>query len=198
MPLPQLTAPVQSALLPINCYPWGGTYRPAAFARCGLEDGRLRVLLWCEEDERDRPRYFKRNDPVSQDSCLEFFLNGWPELTGLYVNFEVNRAGTMLLEVGVDRWHRRFPQPGEIPGVDFPAVRAFEWEKGWGVELDIPEAFLQAICGVHAPLEPEKMQANFYKCGAVGDREHYACWAPVDTPEPDYHQPAFFRPFWRG
>lgn len=67
---PTLETNAKTAVLPIACYPWGGTYRPAAWAQCGLDGESLYLLLWCQEDNRDKPRYLHDNEPVYTDSCL--------------------------------------------------------------------------------------------------------------------------------
>ena len=54
---PTLETNEKTAVLPIACYPWGGTYRPAAWAQCGLDGESLHLLLWRQEDNRDKPRY---------------------------------------------------------------------------------------------------------------------------------------------
>lgn len=186
----------RSAVLPIALYPWGGDYHPAAWVQCGMDADKVIFRLWCQEDDRDVPQYHHANDPVSQDSCLETFVIFYPNETK-YLNFEVNRAGTMLMEQGTRRGDRSYPMPEDFPDVPFPKAQAFETADGWGVQVEVPVAFVQAIYGTDAPIIPENMRGNFYKCGAVADREHYACWAPVQAPKPDYHRPECFRAFWQ-
>ena len=84
---PTLETNAKTAVLPIACYPWGGTYRPAAWAQCGLDGESLHLLLWCQEDNRDKPRYLHDNEPVYTDSCLEAFLACYPQRSEEYVNF---------------------------------------------------------------------------------------------------------------
>ena len=50
----------------------------------------------------------KPNSLVCLDSCLEVFLNPYPDFTRDYLNFEMNAAGTLLLQKGPDRAHRSF------------------------------------------------------------------------------------------
>ena len=38
------------------------------------------------------------------------------------------------------------------------------------------------------------MMANFYKCADLTSTPHFLSWAPIDTPEPDFHRPEFFAP----
>ena len=184
-----------SAVLPIALYPWGGEYRPEAWAQASMDEENLYFKLWCREDNRDKPHYHHDNDPVCEDSCLEAFVLCYPD-SPIYLNFEVNRAGAMMLQAGTERADRYCPSPDAMAGVPFPKARAFELDDGWGMEVKVPIAFIHAIYGTGAPLDTAAMRGNFYKCGSVPDREHYACWAPVSAPAPDYHRPEAFSVFW--
>lgn len=195
---PTLDVKEKTPALPIACYPWGGDYRPEAWAQCGLEGEEMRLLLWCREDHRDKPRYIHDNEPVYTDSCLEAFLACYPESSAEYVNFEVNRAGAMLMQRGEGRQGRRFLAAADFPAVPFPKAEAFEHPQGWGVRLRVPLTFLRALYGMDRLPDPRAMRGNFYKCSEIPDREHYACWARIETPRPDFHRPEFFRPFWEG
>ena len=144
---PTLETNEKTAVLPIACYPWGGTYRPAAWAQCGLDGESLHLLLWCQEDNRDKPRYLHDNEPVYTDSCLEAFLACYPQRSEEYVNFEVNRAGAMLMQRGTGRADRVFLTASAFPGVPFPKAEAFEHETGWGVRICVPLRFLQTLYG---------------------------------------------------
>lgn len=195
---PTLRLPEKTPVLPIACYPWGGDYRPDAWAQCGLEGEDLLVLLWCREDNRDQPRYVHDNEPVYTDSCLEAFLACYPGKSDVYVNFEVNRSGAMLAQYGTGRQERTFLTPERFPGVPFPKAKAFAYGEGWGVQVRAPLRFLQTLYGMETLPDPQCMRGNFYKCAEIPDREHYACWAPIEAPRPDFHRPEFFRAFWKG
>lgn len=195
---PVLEMAVKTPVLSIANYPWGGDYRPEAWAQCGLEGETLHLLLWCREDNRDQPRYTHNNEPVYTDSCLEAFLACYPQASPVYVNFEVNRAGAMLMQRGTGRQDRRFLWPADFPGLPFPQAEAFEHAEGWGVHVRAPLRFLQALYGMECLPEPEALRGNFYKCSEIPDREHYACWAPIVAPAPDFHRPECFRAFWKG
>jgi Carbohydrate-binding family 9 len=41
-------------------------------------------------------------------------------------------------------------------------------------------------------MEGKKCKANFYKCGDKLAQPHFLAWNRIETPEPDFHQPAFF------
>lgn len=161
-----------------------------------LDGESLYLHLWCQEDNRDKPRYLHDNEPVYTDSCLEAFLACYPQRSEEYVNFEVNRAGAMLMQRGTGRADRVFLTASEFPGVPFPKAEAFEHETGWGVRICVPMRFLQTLYGADSLPDLAAMRGNFYKCSEIPDREHYACWAPIQAPAPDFHRPECFRPFW--
>ena len=106
---PTLETNEKTAVLPIACYPWGRNVPPcwprpsAAWTAnpCTCFHGARRIT-------RDKPRYLHDNEPVYTDSCLEAFLACYPQRSEEYVNFEVNRAGAMLMQRGTGRADRVF------------------------------------------------------------------------------------------
>ena len=131
----------------------------------------------CREDQ----------DPVWQDSCVEFFI----KQGDFYRNFEFNSLGVCLSASGSDRHSRksldkdgleqilRFSSftPETLPDESTPA--------SWSLTVAIP---LQMI-GLKAGCE---FRANFYKCGDKTSVPHYLSWSPIGTSNPDFHQPAYF------
>ena len=153
--------------VPITKYPWGGSFCPEAFAEAKLTGSSL----------------------VCLDSCLEVFLNPYPDCTRDYLNFEMNAAGTLLLQKGPDRAHRSFVNLA-VP--HYPQVHAWQLPDVWGVELEVPFAFLQQIYGPAAPALPQNPVGNCYQCSGP-PQERYACWSSPHSPHPDFHRPDAFR-----
>ncbi len=58
----------------------------------------------------------------------------------------------------------------------------------WCVTAAIP----LDLIGLEYKGEPLEVRGNFYKCASATSQPHYLSWAPIDTPEPDFHQPSFF------
>ncbi len=174
----------------IGQYPWGGQYRPGAFAVARATETALEIILWCEEAFVP-PACKKANGPVYLDSCLEAFVMFYPQHTESYINFEMNAWGTLLLQFGGGRQDRRFLRPGE--DALFPKVVPFQAARKWGVKLEVPLLFVQKIYGLDEAVKVRDIRANFYKCGACPGKEHYACWVPPQTPEPDFHRPESFQ-----
>ena len=77
-------------------------YKPRAQARV-LYDDRQFFVLFRVEDRYVRSVHTRPNDPVSEDSCVEFFAR--PNPLGGYFNFEINAGGTMLLYY-IEDWKR--------------------------------------------------------------------------------------------
>src|SRR5512137_175917 len=94
------------APLAVGHYLWQANgYRPAVEARlCWTR--RFLYVRFRVEESRVRVRYTKFQDPVYKDSCVEFFVDAFPETERGYVNFETNAAGTLLAAFGPDRNHR--------------------------------------------------------------------------------------------
>ena len=128
---------------------------------------------------------------VWEDSCVEFFSQPAP---GVYYNLECNCIGKVLLAKGESR-HDRVKAPAEITKLidrwsslgdkPFAETQAGPWE----VCLIIPTAALN-LDG----FDGLELKANFYKCGDLLETPHFLSYAPIDTPDPDFHRPEFFIP----
>lgn len=132
------------------------------------------------------------NSPVSDDSCVEFFVA--PGCDNHYWNFEFNCIGAINAS---HRTERRNPtrlthgQLAEIKRYASCGDKPFREVEGlftWNLLVIIP---LSAI-GVHYEGAPIKMKGNFYKCAAGSSQPHYLSWNPIKTPTPDFHRPEFF------
>ncbi|MHA4808430.1 carbohydrate-binding family 9-like protein [Flavitalea flava] len=93
---------------PIDHSPWVGySQEPkASFSIAYTKDA---ILLKYYVSERDpRVTFHTTNDPVYQDSCVEFFITF--ESSGPYYNLEFNPIGTCLMGYGAGRAERiEFP-----------------------------------------------------------------------------------------
>jgi len=139
-----------------------------------------------------RAENYENQSPVSEDSCVEFFVE--PHPGGEYWNFEFNCIGT------VNASHRMVrPQPtrlnaDEIAGIHRYAscgTRPFRELEGlftWNLLVAIP----LTLMGLDADNMPEKVRGNFYKCASATSEPHYLSWNPILTEKPDFHRPDFF------
>lgn len=129
----------------------------------------------------------KDQEPVWQDSCVEFFL----EQDDFYRNFEFNSIGVCLSAYGPDRNSRNSLDQGSLDRIlRFPSISSESLPRegepsDWSLTIAIP---LEII-----GLEPGgEFRANFYKCGDETAIPHYISWSPIGTLTPDFHQPEFF------
>jgi hypothetical protein len=137
----------------------------------------------------DFVRAINHNDqePVWQDSCVEFFI----KLGGEYRIFEFNSLGVCLSAIGSDR-HARKPldeanlkQITRWPSLKSESLPSEDHLSDWSLTIAIPLDLIG--------LETEnKFMANFYKCGDETKVPHYISWSPIKTSSPDFHRPEYF------
>lgn len=170
---------------------WSENY-PAFYssrvAVCGVAE---QGIVVCFEADEPSPRavFTERDDPVFNDSCMEFFFRPFED-DERYINFEINPNGAYLCAIGYGRSDRTFLR--EISECE-PCVKACVSDSGWCAELFVPEQLISDVFGrKYSVAETEYLRANFYKCGDLTPSPHYASLFPVDTPQPDYHRPEFF------
>lgn len=133
------------------------------------------------------------NSPVHQDSCVEFFIA--PEGRTPYYNFEFNCIGTIdaarrtgrhdadrLTDEQLDTV-RRYASCGSRPFNELEGL--FTWNLCAAIPLK--------LIGKEWKGEPVELMGNFYKCADLTACPHYLSWAPIDTPQPDFHRPEFFQ-----
>ena len=138
-----------------------------------------------------RARNTEDNGTQWEDSCVEAFFER-PD-GGEYYNFEINPLGKVLAAKGAGREGRVKRPAAEMEEIlrtaQFEGPQEFNggiWN--WRVTVVIPFRLL----GVDPDNLPEKLRANFYKCGDLTAHPHFVSWSPVGTPSPDFHRPEFF------
>jgi hypothetical protein len=182
--------------LAIDHYLWlDNGYRPPVEVKLCYSRSFLHVRFEVGE-RRVRVKYVKFQDPVYKDSCVEFFIDAFPESRQGYINFETNAAGTLLAAFGPDRNNRKPLWPEDLSGFDVVSSIGgpCDGEHGgdtWTLEYKVPLVLFRKIYGQEI-LPGHRAAANFYKCGDETEVPHYGAWSPVDTPSPDFHRPEFF------
>lgn len=171
----------------INHFPWAQTgdgYRPVAWAQCFWSEDALHVRLFCEE-EAPKITYFNPNEPVYEDSCLEFFI--MLENSDCFYNFELNASGTLLVGRTHDGKLVHIPASSQAP---FKAMSCHT-TGGWGVQIRVPFSLFGLPHASEWQAKPV-FRCNFYKCGEATIAPHYGCWSAVEHPYPLFHLPNFF------
>lgn len=183
-------------------------HRPKVQARLLYDDAAL-GLIFRVEDRYVRAVAEKFQDSVCTDSCVEFFVAPVAGSTA-YLNFEVNCGGTMLVF--------RCPSPEERQAGKEQIVLTAEDEAlmpvahslpkkvdpeiaeptTWTIEYHLPFALFGKYFGIARPQPGTTWRANFYKCADHTSHPHWGSWAPVETPNPNFHVPASFQPLLFG
>ena len=134
------------------------------------------------------------NSPVSQDSCVEFFISLDKE--NEYYNFEFNCIGTCKAAFGTQKRNQR----GYLPDAVIDKINRQSLIKtgkqfcdglvAWELTVSIPaEVFCYSSITSFKGL---KGRANFYKCGDNLPEPHFIVWNEVKAAKPDFHLPEFF------
>jgi hypothetical protein len=140
-----------------------------------------------------RAIYSNDQDPVNEDSCVEFFC----KVPGndKYMNFEFNCIGTCKASKRVERNKDVIPYSKEelsmikrYPNLGRRAFNEMEGMFDWELTVKIP----MRIMGIDPNNLPEKILGNFYKCADGTDSRHFVTWSPIKTEKPDFHRPEFF------
>lgn len=139
-----------------------------------------------------RAENYLNQSPVSEDSCVEFFVEPTGSLP--YWNFEFNCIGTVngshrserkapvrLTDEEIARIER-YPSCGTRPFWELEGL--FTWNLLVGIPLD--------LIGIKYEGKPVEMRGNFYKCASAATQPHFLSWSPVETDAPDFHQPDSF------
>jgi hypothetical protein len=168
-------------------------YRPEVRFNIARDDKEI-FLKYYVHEEFVKAEVTGFNQPVSNDSCVEFFVS--PSDDGIYYNFEFNAIGTMLLAAGTGR-KERSPAPvltaEKVRRVSSYGNKPFAEKSGhcfWTITIAIPPDafFLHDLKEINSKM----FRANFYKCGDGLTRPHYLSWNPVSTQKPDFHRPEYF------
>lgn len=130
------------------------------------------------------------NDPVYQDSCVEFFID-FNDGKGYY-NLEYNCIGTGRIGFGKDREQRLLlsnevvNQVKSISYINKTESDIITWE----LTLVIP--FSTFTHHRISSLKGLNSRVNFYKCGDNLPEPHFLAWSDVFSPEPNFHLPQYY------
>ncbi len=124
---------------------------------------------------------------ICADSCMELFFVP-NESEQKYMNVEINPAGACLFHVGEKQ---STPGARGVVSTEGSGMRIrtqISPMEGWTLMLFIPYTLIDSYYDKRETV----FKANFYKCGDLTVKRHYAAWNPVLTEKPSYHQPQFF------
>lgn len=138
-----------------------------------------------------KAEYSKFNDPVFEDSCVEFFIAFDDDEH--YYNLEFNCMGNSRVQYGQHKQGRTF-----IPGNLLEKIKHQTQVKNsttgdinWELTLCIPKTIFKFHPGLS--FEQSKGRVNFFKCGDNLPKPHFLCWNKIESPNPEFHLTEFFK-----
>ena len=149
------------------------------------------VTMRCYE-KRPRAIYWDPNGAIYTDSCMEFYINCFPNVPQKgYLNLEMNSNGAAFCSFGTSRHARSLVIEMGLP---HPEVEAEKHEDFWQVHCLIPAKLFEALYGMPFDFPVgRRMEGNFYKCGDHTADPHWGSWVPM--PRLDFHDPDSFGTF---
>jgi len=203
-------APAWRAAEPLDIAVWrwpDSGHHPRTQARIVYDDEAL-AAVFRVEDRWVRAVASSFGDPVSQDSCVEFFLSPYAMgQTDAYCNFELSCNGTLLLRRCSSTTERGWGRPSPLLAVaDAGLVRIASSLSGtidpeledpvtWCVAFAAPwELFWRYFVDLPRPASGTQWKGNLYKCAGATSHPHWGTWAPVESERLNFHAPSFFQP----
>ena len=181
--------------------PWNGIavanwsqdypYSPQAKFRIGYTNNAI-IIQYQIEEEVIKAQYHIHNDPIWEDSCVEFFISF--DNRENYYNFEFNPIGAGLIGYGPKvKTERARLTAQQINQVEvFSCIERSHLGSKWSLIQYIPlETFVHHDI-TDSFLKETAIFANFYKCGDHLPRPHFLSWNKIDHPTPNFHLPEFF------
>lgn len=182
----------------VDNFPWDKVgYTPNTEVKLYYTDEYIKIRFTSEE-KKVKVEYSKLNQPVFKDSCVEFFFKPAPEKDNRYFNFEMNAAGTLLLQLDEDTRERELLNDIDLSifeiNTDVTSENKDQYDnfKPWNVEYKIPFSFIKKYFDDFEITSGHIIKGNLYKCGDDTEIPHFGCWNKIEYHKPSFHQPAFF------
>ncbi len=192
---PELSAAIvqRGAQAVIGCVNWPSTFpfKPLAAVIAAHSETAIYLHFSCKSDVV-RATHTEPQSAVSQDSCVEFFVQ--PRPGGEYWNFEFNCIGAINASRRMER-----PSPTRLTPEELEQVRRIpslgdkpfgerEMSEPWTLTVVIP----LSLIGAEYSGQPVAMRGNFYACASASSQPYYLSWNAIYSPKPNFHLPAFF------
>lgn len=181
-------------LHPIQCVNWPEKFpeKPIVGFRMAHNGTELFIRFTVEENAT-LAAIREDNGEVWTDSCVEFFLA--LDDSGYY-NFEFTCIGKALLGFRKERPNAVHAAPEIMQSIKRLSTLGkdnFE-EKKLGKPWELTVAIPTSALFKHQIRQWKGLtvQTNLYKCGDNLTQPHFLSWAPIDTPEPNFHVPRCF------
>lgn len=168
---------------------WGFTeYTPEVYAKVVYDETGFTVEFVTKESNplREKTEHFQE---VSQDSCVEFFVNFDPENSDEYINFEVNANGVMRADIRTDRYNYTNLTFEDIQSLHIEAKIEDDY---WTVNYKVNTSLIKKYYPNFDINECKYIKGNMYKCGSKTKVRHYMTLFELKCEKPDFHRPEYF------
>jgi len=176
----------------IDCINWPKfPYKPIVAVDLAWSDAHI-FIRYFVRSEGLKALYTEFNDPVSGDSCVEFFVKD-PD-SPWYYSFEFNCIGTCLARRRTCPKNKESLLPQELSRIIVHTSlerQAFPEQKGiasWELIVGVPFDLM----GLDPANLPAMLRANFQACANYTSKPYYVSWSPIFSPTPNFHLPEFF------
>ncbi len=181
---------------------WNTDYKPYSYGYVGLLENKGFLIRLCCEEDNPLCTYTEPNSMVYKDSAMEAFFQINPEQNSGYINLELNSAGVLRAQFGESRDERIFFTDEQMKQCEtqygketLSAHNQSHSENMWWVQILLPFSVIDDFYGEGSAAklaEGSTLRCNFFKLSETPEVEHYASYAPIDYPTPNFHMPEFF------
>lgn len=176
---------------PLSYAPWAAyPYKPEVHFSIAYDHNAL-YLRYVVKERTVQAACGRTNEPVYQDSCVEFFISFDEGAT--YYNFEFNCIGTVLAGYGRGKTDRQWLSEDMLDCISTQSIIQREGKDRmpqWELTVVLP----LKVFTFHNldSLQGQQARANFYKCGDHLPEPHFLAWSNIESDNPDFHLPQFF------
>jgi len=171
--------------------PWhSGGSRPQAAFSIAYTNEDIYLKYYVTEGTL-KAEYSNFNDPVFEDSCVEFFIAFNNDAS--YYNLEFNCMGTSRVQYGAHKTGRTYIPASLLSTIRHQtSMRSVEAGNiQWELTLCIPKEVFMFHPGLAFTQSTAKV--NFYKCGDGLPQPHFLCWNNIEASKPEFHMSGFFK-----
>ena len=156
-------------------------------------DDECLYIAFVAHDKHISATLTNRDDPVSNDDCVEVFIAPDPDAVEKYQNYEINVLGTLLdrssFAEGSKEWNAEGVQIGIT--VDGTVNDESGEDVLWTTEVAIPFANFEGVPKNIPPADGDTWRLNLYRIGGAVNPQ-YSVWSDTRTEHADYHVPERF------
>lgn len=171
--------------------PWNNGAATPEVAFAIAHNAEAILLKYYVTEQEIKASYHEFNDPVYEDSCVEFFISFQDEPE--YYNLEFNCAGTARVQFGPGKQDRVFIPASRLESIRYlVSIRnKSEASISWELTLYLPLLVFKFHPDLDLAQTPSRI--NLFKCGDGLRQPHFLCWRNIIAEKPDFHLPAFFK-----